>query len=141
MLGNLLRIGIFIKEDKERSMEYLEKKSLWVPGDTSLPKTQGKDTGNYSLCRKGRRYTEKETKTTKKEAKKELDKWLKKGKERGSGLSVSAGFGRKSGTNIMEHRKSGYIPAGKDTKKVFLKSRSVEVAAFLSLGEVTDMEC
>ena len=84
LLGNLLGIGIFIKEDKASSMEYLERNPYGEGGyeETLLAETQGK-TQEITVYVEEERYTEKEMENYVKEAKKELDKWLKKAKKEG----------------------------------------------------------
>ena len=58
LLGNLLGIGIFIKEDKERSMEYLERNPYGEVGyeETLLAETQGK-TQEITVYVEEERYT------------------------------------------------------------------------------------
>lgn len=84
LLGNLLGIGIFIKEEKERNIKYLERNSYGEGGyeETLFAETQGK-TQEITVYVEEESYTEKEIEHYIKEAKKELDKWLKKVKKGG----------------------------------------------------------
>lgn len=141
LLGNLLGIGIFIKEDKERSMEYLERNPYGEGGyeETLLAETQGK-TQEITVYVEEERYTEKEMENYVKEAKKELDKWLKKAKKEGGDFR----FPQALEENPVQISWSTGNPdilswEGIPQEGVSEKGESVEVAAFLSLGEVTDI--
>lgn len=141
LLGNLLGIGIFIKEDKERSMEYLERNPYGEGGyeETLLAETQGK-TQEITVYVEEERYTEKEMENYVKEAKKELDKWLKKAKKEGGDFR----FPQALEENPVQISWSTGNPdilswEGIPQEGISEKGESVEVAAFLSLGEVTDI--
>ena len=141
LLGNLLGIGIFYKRRQRKKYGVSGKKSLWrrrVRGDTSCRNT-GKDTGNYSLCR-GRKIYRKGDGNYVKEAKKELDKWLKKAKKEGGDFR----FPQALEENPVQISWSTGNPdilswEGIPQEGISEKGESVEVAAFLSLGEVTDI--
>ena len=141
LLGNLLGIGIFIKEDKERSMEYLERNPYGEGGyeETLLAETQGK-TQEITVYVEEERYTEKEMENYVKEAKKELDQWLKKAKKEGGDFRFPQALEENPVQISWSTGKPDILSwEGIPQEGISEKGESVEVAAFLSLGEVTDI--
>lgn len=141
LLGNLLGIGIFIKEEKERNIKYLERNSYGEGGyeETLFAETQGK-TQEITVYVEEESYTEKEIEHYIKEAKKELDKWLKKVKKgekdfrfpqslEGNPVKISWSTGN---PEILSWE--GML--GEDIPE---KGENVEIVAFLSLGEGTEI--
>lgn len=141
LLGNLLGIGIFIKEDKDRNMEYLERNPYGEGGyeETLLAETQGK-TQEITVYVEEKSYTEKEIENYMKEAKKELDKWLKKVKKGGNAFRFPMSL---EGNPVQLSWSTGNpdllswegIP-GEDVSE---EGERVEISALLSLGEQTEI--
>lgn len=141
LLGNLLGIGIFIKEEKERNIKYLERNSYGEGGyeETLFAEIQGK-TQEITVYVEEESYTEKEIEHYIKEAKKELDKWLKKVKKGGKDFR----FPRSLEGNPVKISWSTGNPEilswegilGEDIPE---KGENVEIVAFLSLGEGTEI--
>lgn len=141
LLGNLLGIGIFIKENKERSMKYLERNPYGEGGyeETLLAETQGK-TQEIIVYVEEKSYTEKETENYMKAAKKELDKWLKEVKKRGADLRFPMSL---EGNPVQLSWSTGNPDLlsweGIPKEDVSEEGESVEIAALLSLGETTEI--
>lgn len=141
LLGNLLGIGIFIKEKKENNMEYLERNPYGEGGyeENLLAKTQGK-TQEITVYVEEKSYTEKEAKGYIEEAKKVLDKWLK-GVEKGE---ADFQFPKVLEENPVQISWSTGNPEVLDWEgivgeNVSEKGESVEIVAVISLGEITDI--
>ena len=141
LLGNLLGIGIFIKEEKERNIKYLERNSYGEGGyeETLFAETQGK-TQEITVYVEEESYTEKEIEHYIKEAKKELDKWLKKVKKGGKDFrfpqSLEGNPVKISWSTGNPEILSWEGMLGEDIPK---KGENVEIVAFLSLGEGTEI--
>ena len=141
LLGNLLGIGIFIKENKERSMKYLERNPYGEGGyeETLLAETQGK-TQEITVYVEEKSYTEKETENHMKAAKKELDKWLKEVKKRGADFRFPMSL---EGNPVQLSWSTGNPDLlsweGILKEDVSEEGESVEIAALLSLGETTEI--
>lgn len=141
LLGNLLGIGIFIKENKERSMKYLERNPYGEGGyeETLLAETQGK-TQEITVYVEEKSYTEKETENYMKAAKKELDKWLKEVKKRGADFRFPMSL---EGNPVQLSWSTGNPDLlsweGIPKEDVSEEGESVEIAALLSLGETTEI--
>ena len=141
LLGNLLGIGIFIKENKERSMKYLERNPYGEGGyeETLLAETQGK-TQEITVYVEEKSYTEKETENHMKAAKKELDKWLKEVKKRGADFRFPMSL---EGNPVQLSWSTGNPDLlsweGIPKEDVSEEGESVEIAALLSLGETTEI--
>ena len=141
LLGNLLGIGIFIKEDKDRNMEYLERNPYGEGGyeETLLAETQGK-TQEITVYVEEKSYTEKEIENYMKEAKEKLDKWLKKVKKGGDTFRFPMSL---EGNPVQLSWSTGNpdllswegIP-GEDVSE---EGERVEISALLSLGEQTEI--
>lgn len=141
LLGNLLGIGIFIKEEKERNIKYLERNSYGEGGyeETLFAETQGK-TQEITVYVEEESYTEKEIEHYIKEAKKELDKWLKKVKKGGKDFRFPQSL---EGNPVKISWSTGNPEIlswegilGEDIPE---KGENVEIVAFLSLGEGTEI--
>ncbi len=141
LLGNLLGIGIFIKEEKERNIKYLERNSYGEGGyeETLFAETQGK-TQEITVYVEEESYTEKEIEHYRKEAKKELDKWLKKVKKGGKDFRFPQSL---EGNPVKISWSTGNPEIlswegilGEDIPE---KGENVEIVAFLSLGEGTEI--
>lgn len=141
LLGNLLGIGIFIKEEKERNIKYLERNSYGEGGyeETLFAETQGK-TQEITVYVEEESYTEKEIEHYIKEAKKELDKWLKKVKKGGKDFRFPQSL---EGNPVQISWSTGNPEIlswegilGEDIPE---KGENVEIVAFLSLGEATEI--
>ncbi len=141
LVGNLLGIGIFIKEEKERSREYLERNPYGEGAyeETLLAETQGK-TQEITVYVEEESYTEKEAEGYIEKAKKELDEWLKKAKKgendfrfpkalEGNPVKISWSTGN---PDILSWE-------GISGENVSEKGESVEIVASISLGEVTEI--
>lgn len=141
LLGNLLGIGIFIKEEKERNIKYLERNSYGEGGyeETLFAETQGK-TQEITVYVEEESYTEKEIEHYIKEAKKELDKWLKKVKKGGKDFrfpqSLEGNPVKISWSTGNPEILSWEGMLGEDIPE---KGENVEIVAFLSLGEGTEI--
>lgn len=141
LLGNLLGIGIFIKEEKAKSMEYLERNPYGEGGyeETLLAEVQGKEQ-EITVYVEEERYTEKETENYIKEAKKELDKWLKKVKEGGNDFRFPQSL---KGNPVKISWSTGNPEIltweGILGEEIPEKGETVEIAAFISLGEATEI--
>ena len=141
LLGNLLGIGIFIKEEKERKIKYLERNSYGEGGyeETLFAETQGK-TQEITVYVEEESYTEKEIEHYIKEAKKELDKWLKKVKKGGKDFrfpqSLEGNPVKISWSTGNPEILSWEGMLGEDIPE---KGENVEIVAFLSLGEGTEI--
>lgn len=141
LLGNLLGIGIFIKEDKDRNMEYLERNPYGEGGyeETLLAKTQGK-TQEITVYVEEKSYTEKEIENYMKEAKEELDKWLKKVKKGGDAFRFPTSL---EGNPVQLSWSTGNPDLlsweGIPEEDVSEEGESVEISALLSLGERTEI--
>lgn len=141
LLGNLLGVGLFIKEEKEGDMKYLERNPYGEGGyeETLLAETQGK-TQEITVYVEEKNYTEKETEGYIKEAKMELDKWLKKVKKGGEELC----FPKFLAENPVQLSWSTGNPEilsweGVPGENVSEKGENVEIAAFLTLGDTTEV--
>ena len=141
LLGNLLGIGIFIKEEKERNIKYLERNSYGEGGyeETLFAEIQGK-TQEITVYVEEESYTEKEIEHYIKEAKKELDKWLKKVKKGGKDFRFPQSL---EGNPVKISWSTGNPEIlswegilGEDIPE---KGENVEIVAFLSLGEGTEI--
>ena len=141
LLGNLLGIGIFIKEEKERNIKYLERNSYGEGGyeETLFAETQGK-TQEITVYVEEESYTEKEIEHYIKAAKKELDKWLKKVKKGGKDFRFPQSL---EGNPVKISWSTGNPEIlswegilGEDIPE---KGENVEIVAFLSLGEGTEI--
>ena len=141
LLGNLLGIGIFIKEEKERNIKYLERNSYGEGGyeETLFAEIQGK-TQEITVYVEEESYTEKEIEHYIKEAKKELDKWLKKVKKGGKDFRFPQSL---EGNPVKISWRTGNPEIlswegilGEDIPE---KGENVEIVAFLSLGEGTEI--
>lgn len=141
LLGNLLGIGIFIKEEKERNIKYLERNSYGEGGyeETLFAEIQGK-TQEITVYVEEESYTEKEIEHYIKEAKKELDKWLKKVKKGGKDFRFPQSL---EGNPVKILWSTGNPEVlswegilGEDIPE---KGENVEIVAFLSLGEGTEI--
>lgn len=141
LLGNLLGIGIFIKENKERSMKYLERNPYGEGGyeETLLAETQGK-TQEITVYVEEKSYTEKETENYMKAAKKELDKWLKEVKKRGADFRFPMSL---EGNPVQLSWSTGNPDLlsweGIPKEDISEEGESVEIVALLSLGETTEI--
>lgn len=141
LLGNLLGIGIFIKEEKERNIKYLERNSYGEGGyeETLFAEIQGK-TQEITVYVEEESYTEKEIEHYIKEAKKELDKWLKKVKKGGKDFrfpqSLEGNPVKMSWSTGNPEILSWEGILGEDIPE---KGENVEIVAFLSLGEGTEI--
>lgn len=141
LLGNLLGIGIFIKEDKDRNMEYLERNPYGEGGyeETLLAETQGK-TQEITVYVEEKSYTEKEIENYMKEAKKELDKWLKKVKKGGNAFRFPTYL---EGNPVQLSWSTGNPDLlsweGIPGENVSEEGERVEISALLSLGEQTEI--
>lgn len=141
LLGNLLGIGILIKEEKERNIKYLERNSYGEGGyeETLFAETQGK-TQEITVYVEEESYTEKEIEHYIKEAKKELDKWLKKVKKGGKDFrfpqSLEGNPVKISWSTGNPEILSWEGMLGEDIPE---KGEDVEIVAFLSLGEGTEI--
>lgn len=141
LLGNLLGIGILIKEEKERNIKYLERNSYGEGGyeETLFAETQGK-TQEITVYVEEESYTEKEIEHYIKEAKKELDKWLKKVKKGGKDFrfpqSLEGNPVKISWSTGNPEILSWEGMLGEDIPE---KGENVEIVAFLSLGEGTEI--
>lgn len=141
LLGNLLGIGIFIKEEKERNIKYLERNSYGEGGyeETLFAETQGK-TQEITVYVEEESYTEKEIEHYIKEAKKELDKWLKKVKKGGKDFrfpqSLEGNPVKISWSTGNPEILSWEGMLGEDIPE---KGENVEIVAFLFLGEGTEI--
>lgn len=141
LLGNLLGIGIFIKEEKERNIKYLERNSYGEGGyeEILFAETQGK-TQEITVYVEEESYTEKEIEHYIKEAKKELDKWLKKVKKGGKDFrfpqSLEGNPVKISWSTGNPEILSWEGMLGEDIPE---KGENVEIVAFLSLGEGTEI--
>lgn len=141
LLGNLLGIGIFIKEEKERNIKYLERNSYGEGGyeETLFAEIQGK-TQEITVYVEEESYTEKEIEHYIKEAKKELDKWLKKVKKGGKDFrfpqSLEGNPVKISWSTGNPEILSWEGMLGEDIPE---KGENVEIVAFLSLGEGTEI--
>lgn len=141
LLGNLLGIGIFIKEEKERNIKYLERNSYGEGGyeETLFAEIQGK-TQEITVYVEEESYTEKEIEHYIKEAKKELDKWLKKVKKGGKDFRFPQSL-EGNPVKILWSTGNPEILSwegilGEDIPE---KGENVEIVAFLSLGEGTEI--
>ena len=141
LLGNLLGIGIFIKEEKERNIKYLERNSYGEGGyeETLFAEIQGK-TQEITVYVEEESYTEKEIEHYIKEAKKELDKRLKKVKKGGKDFRFPQSL---EGNPVKISWSTGNPEIlswegilGEDIPE---KGENVEIVAFLSLGEGTEI--
>lgn len=141
LLGNLLGIGIFIKEEKERNIKYLERNSYGEGGyeETLFAETQGK-TQEITVYVEEESYTEKEIEYYIKEAKKELDKWLKKVKKGGKDFRFPQSL---EGNPVKISWSTGNPEIlsweGILGENIPEKGENVEIVAFLSLGEGTEI--
>ncbi|MDO4470308.1 MAG: hypothetical protein Q4C84_10740 [Bacillota bacterium] len=141
LLGNLLGIGIFIKEDKDRNMEYLERNPYGEGGyeETLLAETQGK-TQEITVYVEEKSYTEKEIENYMKEAKEELDKWLKKVKKGGNAFRFPTSL---EGNPVQLSWSTGKPDLlsweGIPGENVSEEGERVEISALLSLGEQTEI--
>lgn len=141
LLGNLLGIGIFIKEEKERNIKYLERNSYGEGGyeETLFAETQGK-TQEITVYVEEESYTEKEIEHYIKEAKKELDKWLKKVKKGGKDFRFPQSL---EGNPVKISWSTGNPEIlsweGILGENIPEKGENVEIVAFLSLGEGTEI--
>lgn len=141
LLGNLLGIGIFIKEEKERNIKYLERNSYGEGGyeETLFAEIQGK-TQEITVYVEEESYTEKEIEHYIKAAKKELDKWLKKVKKGGKDFRFPQSL---EGNPVKISWSTGNPEIlswegilGEDIPE---KGENIEIVAFLSLGEGTEI--
>ena len=141
LLGNLLGIGIFIKEEKERNIKSLERNSYGEGGyeETLFAETQGK-TQEITVYVEEESYTEKEIEHYIEEAKKELDKWLKRVKKGGKDFHFPQSL---EGNPVKISWSTGNPEIlswdgilGEDIPE---KGENVEIVAFLSLGEGTEI--
>lgn len=141
LVGNLLGIGIFIKEEKEKSMEYLER-SPYGEGayeETLVAETKGK-TQEITVYVDEKNYTEKEMMDYIKEAKQELNQWIKKVEKRcenfefpqtlkGNPVRISWSTGN---PDILSWE-------GIPGKNISENGENVEIIAAISLGEETEI--
>lgn len=141
LVGNLLGIGIFIKEEKEKSMEYLERNPYGEGAyeETLVAETKGK-TQEITVYVDEKNYTEKEMMDYIKEAKQELNQWIKKVEKRcenfefpqtlkGNPVRISWSTGN---PDILSWE-------GIPGKNISENGENVEIIAAISLGEETEM--
>ena len=141
LVGNLLGIGIFIKEEKEKSMEYLERNPYGEGAyeETLVAETKGK-TQEITVYVDEKNYTEKEMMDYIKEAKQELNQWIKKVEKRcenfefpqtlkGNPVRISWSTGN---PDILSWE-------GIPGKNISENGENVEIIAAISLGEETEI--
>ena len=134
-------IGIFIKEEKEKSMEYLERNPYGEGAyeETLVAETKGK-TQEITVYVDEKNYTEKEMMDYIKEAKQELNQWIKKVEKRcenfefpqtlkGNPVRISWSTGN---PDILSWE-------GIPGKNISENGENVEIIAAISLGEETEI--
>lgn len=140
LIGNILGIGVFIKEEREKNMKYLERNPYGEGAyeETLLAKTKGK-TQEITVYVEEKSYTEKEIEDYIEKAKKDLDQWLKKAEKEKDFL-----FPKELKGNPVQISWSTGNPdllswEGILGKNISEKGEEVEIVAAISLGEKSEI--
>lgn len=140
LAGNVLGIGIFIKEEREKDMEYLERNPYGEGSyeETLLAKTKGK-TQEITVYVEEESYTEREAVDYIDKAKKELDKWLKKVKKESDFQFPKALEGNPVQISWSTGNPDVLSWDGMLGENISEEGECVEIVASISLGEVTEI--
>ncbi len=140
LIGNILGIGVFIKEEREKNMKYLERNPYGEGAyeETLLAKTKGK-TQEITVYVEEKSYTEKEIEDYIEKAKKDLDQWLKKAEKEKDFL-----FPKELKGNPVQISWSTGNPdllswEGILGKNISEKGEEVEIVVAISLGEKSEI--
>lgn len=140
LAGNVFGIGIFIKEEREKDMEYLERNPYGEGAyeETLLAKTKGK-TQEITVYVEEESYTEKEAEDYIEKAKKELDKWLKKAKKESDFQFPKALEGNPVQISWSTGNPDVLSWDGMLGENISEEGECVEIVASISLGEITEI--
>lgn len=140
LIGNILGIGVFIKEEREKNMKYLERNPYGEGAyeETLLAKTKGK-TQEITVYVEEKSYTEKEIEDYIEKAKKDLNQWLKKAEKEKDFL-----FPKELKGNPVQISWSTGNPdllswEGILGKNISEKGEEVEIVVAISLGEKSEI--
>lgn len=140
LAGNVLGIGIFIMEEREKGMEYLERNPYGEGSyeETLLAKTKGK-TQEITVYVEEESYTEREAQDYIKKARKELDKWLEKAKKESDFQFPKALEGNPVQISWSTGNPDVLSWDGMLGENISEEGECVEIVASISLGEVTEI--